>query len=62
MRFKLPIFLTPQFRLRLEKVQDSLSEELGHQITFRVIEEDLIAELYLASLGRDRRIITEKTS
>lgn len=51
--------LTPSFRQRLEKVQDSLSVELGHQVTFRVIEEEVIAELYLASLGRDRGVTTE---
>lgn len=51
--------LTSEFRRHLEQVQDSLSEKVGRRITFRVVEEEVIAELYLASLGRELSVTTE---
>ena len=42
--------LTPKFRRYLDQVQETLSKKLGRQITFRVIEEETIAELYLARI------------
>lgn len=42
--------LTAAFRERLEKTQDSLSAELGRPVTLRLLDEELIAKLYLSKM------------
>jgi restriction endonuclease len=43
--------LTPEFRLAVQAKQETLSQELKRGITFEVIDQDRIAELYARYIG-----------
>jgi hypothetical protein len=44
--------LSHDFLHALEQRQESLGEELGHKVSFEVVDQDRIAELYAAFLGQ----------
>jgi hypothetical protein len=47
--------LTDEFRGNLQKRQETLSRELGREITFELIDQDRIAELYVRYLSQRLR-------
>jgi len=48
--------LTEQFRSSLDRSQEALSSELQREVTFRVLDQSAIADLYLSSLSGESRI------
>jgi hypothetical protein len=45
--------LSPEFRHALERRQESLGKELGREVSFEVVDQDRIAELYATFLDND---------
>ena len=49
--------LSPTFRHALEQRQESLGKELGREVSFEVVDQDRIAELYATFLEPSAQIL-----